>query len=609
MPHRRKQNRKEFAPQLKFEPDHSYLYLSYYGANSDGDLLVSLETIVILFSIKFCDIKNIKIRLLNDSSRTDSDSLVKISIKRDLSLEYNIVETADVASELLACRLPAWYLPIQRTCIAGLCSVIRYSLRMGFASEKLQLCYDLLGFQQGCLSAPQEVSTWTKFCEVDIHSPLVQLMREDIPAIHLPEDISRFESHLKQPVRMHNIREKMQKSGLMENIVIENTSEKVEEDGVRVDPINVYAKTQHVFAEGPEMLISDVMIFPIIFLIDQRAGIVSKYPYISSWMKNMKASSNCDSVMAGLLSSSEEIPASTASRLTSLAPASVPDESLYKCDPARKLQSAKTYTRQADINQLLDWWDESGLESLQQHILPDVQQLDWDSLPKSVHPQAGNLPPDRLERKCGQLSSLGAPLAQLAQTGDTIVDFCSGGGHLGLLVAHLLTGAGVHMVENKEESLARARTRGLDMGLDNVWFYQCNLEFYVGKFNIGTSLHACGSATDLVLDKCVLHGASLVSCPCCYGGVTTSLGVVTYPRSQMFSTELPAESFFTLAHCADQTHAGDCKAEQGYTCMDLVDTDRCEYLKERGYSVTLSKLEPFNCTPKNNLIIAKKESK
>ena len=163
---------------------------------------------------------------------------------------------------------------------SGLCSVIRYSLRMGFASENLQLCYDLLGFQQGCLSAPQEVSTWTKFCEVDIHSPLVQLLKEDSPAEHLPEDISRFESHLKQPVRLHNIREKMQKSGVVENIVIENTSEKVEENGVRVDPINVYAKTQHVFAEGPEMLISDVMIFPIIFLIDQKAGIINKYPSI-----------------------------------------------------------------------------------------------------------------------------------------------------------------------------------------------------------------------------------------------------------------------------------------------------------------------------------------
>ena len=52
---------------------------------------------------------------------------------------------------------------------------------------------------------------------------------------------------------------------------------------------------------------------------------------------------------------------------------------------------------------------------------------------------------------------------------------------------------------------------------------------------------------------------------------------------QMFSAELPAESFFTVAHCADQTHAGDCKAEQGYTCMDIVDTDR--WVKIQGYFV------------------------
>ena len=66
----------------------------------------------------------------------------------------------------------------------------------------------------------------------------------------LPEDISRFEAHLKQPVRMHNIREKMQKSGKLENIVIENNVEVVKQNnGVNVDPINIYAKTQHVFAE------------------------------------------------------------------------------------------------------------------------------------------------------------------------------------------------------------------------------------------------------------------------------------------------------------------------------------------------------------------------
>ena len=143
MPHRRKQNRKEFAPQLKFEPDQSFLYLSYLGISDDGDLLVSLETLVILFSIKFCDIKNIKIRLLNDSCRTDSDSVVKISIKRDISLDYKIVETTDVASELQACKLPAWYLPNQRTCIAGLYHIIQhyFSMNHDFQSSLFRVVF------------------------------------------------------------------------------------------------------------------------------------------------------------------------------------------------------------------------------------------------------------------------------------------------------------------------------------------------------------------------------------------------------------------------------------------------------------------------------------
>ena len=58
-----------------------------------------------------------------------------------------------------------------------------------------------------------------------------------------------------------------------------------------------------------------------------------------------------------------------------------------------------------------------------------------------------------------------------------------------------------------------------------------------------------------------------------------------------------------LAHCADQTHAGDIKSEQGYRAMDIVDTDRCEAVREEGYEVTLSKLHPQDCTPKNNLIV------
>ena len=37
-----------------------------------------------------------------------------------------------------------------------------------------------------------------------------------------------------------------------------------------------------------------------------------------------------------------------------------------------------------------------------------------------------------------------------------------------------------------------------------------------------------------------------------------------------------------LAHCADQTHAGDIKSDQGYRAMDIVDTDRCEAVREEG---------------------------
>ena len=74
---------------------------------------------------------------------------------------------------------------------------------------------------------------------------------------------------------------------------------------------------------------------------------------------------------------------------------------------------------------------------------------------------------------------------------------------------------------------------------------------------------------------------------------------------QMFrSSTLPENSYEVLAHCADQTHVGDIKSEQGYRAMDIVDTDRCEAVREEGYTVTLSKLHPLDCTPKNNLIVA-----
>ena len=85
-----------------------------------------------------------------------------------------------------------------------------------------------------------------------------------------------------------------------------------------------------------------------------------------------------------------------------------------------------------------------------------------------------------MHRKCHQLESVCTAAMSLARAGDVVADLCSGGGHLGLLLAHLRPDVTVHMVENKEESLARARERGLEMGMENVWFFQSNMEYYTG---------------------------------------------------------------------------------------------------------------------------------
>jgi len=574
---------------LHFEPDNSFLYLPYFDQGEDF-FSVPIETLVITFALKFCGVRNIKIRFL----QCLGDNRVSTKISRDLDLDYIIEAREGTPREVLACRLPVWFLPNQRTCIAGLCSVVRYTFRLAHWHEELKICKTLLGFQQGCLSAPQEVSTWTKFCEVDIHKPLEDL---NTGVLHsLPEDISKFESHLKQPVRMHNIRDKMQKSGKV-NPVLENGVEVVVDNGEKVDPIEVYARTEHVFAEGPEMLVSDILIYPIFFILHKKFNLVKFFPNIQDWFENVSAT-NAINVMENIVVDIEEDP-----RYMDLPPAKVPEESLYKCDPNRNKQSAKMYTKQSDINKALDWWAESGIDNLQQYEVEGTNQLVWEDLPKLVHPLAGSLPPDRLQRKCGQLSSLAVPLASLARPGHTLVDFCSGGGHLGLLVAHLAPDSTVHMVENKEESLARARERGVELEATNVWFFQCNLEYYVGSFDIGSSLHACGVATDLVILKCTQNKAAFVCCPCCYGGVQT-LENIGYPRSDKFVGQgVIEDSYFVLAHSADQTHAGGEKCEQGRLCMDIVDTDRGLAVREKGYTVTLSKLEPRDCTPKNNILI------
>ena len=81
----------------------------------------------------------------------------------------------------------------------------------------------------------------------------------------------------------------------------------------------------------------------------------------------------------------------------------------------------------------------------------------------------------------------------------------------------------------------RAVKRVQALKMKNCRFYQGNMDYFNGYFDIGVSLHACGVATDLVIQACIRKKASFVSCPCCYGSVQAN-HMLSYPRSKRYSS-------------------------------------------------------------------------
>lgn len=250
---------------------------------------------------------------------------------------------------------------------------------------------------------------------------------------------------------------------------------------------------------------------------------------------------------------------------------------------------------------------ESSLSCLKDEMELEIAEnvfensIDWSKIPDGANPNAGHLPDKRVKRKTQQLENLALAVLKIAKDKDVIVDFCSGSGHLGILIAYLLPNCTIILLDNKEQSLLRARERVHNMKLKNVYLFQCNLDFFNGKFDIGVALHACGIATDLVLDKCLKANAKFVLCPCCYGSLHATDRLV-YPRSRKFES-LSVDQYMSIGRAADQTHSEHPLTVRGSRCMAAIDSDRGHLAIELGYRVTLTKLKPLTCTPKNNLLI------
>jgi hypothetical protein len=140
------------------------------------------------------------------------------------------------------------------------------------------------------------------------------------------------------------------------------------------------------------------------------------------------------------------------------------------------------------------------------------------------------LPPKRKVRKQAQIQSLLRHATRLLPLGGHAVEFCCGGGYVGLALAALRPDASVLLTDMNSISLAFAKERMEKLGLSNVKILRCELSDWetahvrvpafasgLPAFDLGLALHACGTATDSVGRICTKARAGFVLSPCCYG--------------------------------------------------------------------------------------------
>lgn len=606
------------------------LYLEAYTELCDENedkIVVTLETSIVLFVLEFVERpSNIQVFLVPTNRNPSTDPSIEI---RTHSLNFTILSTEEFGSEIASnCAFPV--ITNQNVVIAGLCSVCRAVVK--YADESFKY---LLGFKESCLLAPSEASPWTKFCEVDILTctkDVLQFHKQTDPKwvgeYTLPNEFGQFESHLKQPVKAHNMSKlildfargfKVSDTNLTNadgNVVndIDKTSQK-EKKPSKKSILAANLSLEHKFVEGPQFSIADIILFPYFWLMrsilkTSPTGIMEQLPLTYKWIEAVE---HQDQILKCVKILSEPKTAEFHS-VAYVVNTSEPF-TLYKREAKRNKPIQRMYTRDDTIEQSLKKISQMGIEisSASKNFDENSVDDDWN-LPFDALPEGGNLPENRLKRKKDQLFSLAREIIAIAKDDDRIVDFCSGQGHLAIILAYKLPKCLIYVLDNKEESILRAVQRVERLHLTNIKFFQCNLDYFIGRFEIGTSLHACGIASDIVLMHCKQRQANFVCCPCCYGNVT-DMPHITYPRSKYFrSNNITMDDYLCIAHCADQGHDVKTKNNidkciQGQFCMDIIDTDRKLYMEECGYNTQLTRLYPEDCTPKNRLLIGTKDSK
>ncbi|XP_059779349.1 glutathione S-transferase C-terminal domain-containing protein isoform X1 [Balaenoptera ricei] len=616
-----------------------YLYLDL--SHQKEGCIFPLHTSITLFLLSYCDCKIFKVCLVLTEESTGI-SLLKNVLSEDV--EIQIISRQELPPIVQNCCLPAVVERPDNFCRAGLAVVLRHIIQKSYeADPSKKEILELLGFKKTCLKACAEVSQWTRLCELTIPLAIENFLKEssDQPPT-IPAEILELEKKLSEPVRVHNddklrrqklkqqkaagVRPSLDKEEMKSKAHRQETSEEVDSSSaslelrvafseltVREEPAPANREPahvrkarasdlpplDHVFVEGLYFTLADIVLLPcihhfLVIICKKLSEKLVEFPLLAAWYQRIQevprvktTASQCGIQFLHL----PELQTTSNEQQPSLDEVPCVEE---QNDPSFIGGPRPTMTKLM----------EKGIEVMfSPHPCP-TWTLDWDTLPAAVSPKEGKMSSDRALRKQQQLNNLVYVVTNQAKPGDRIVDFCSGGGHVGIVLAHMLPSCQVTLIENKELSLIRAKKRSDELGLSNIWFIQANMEYFTGTFNIGVALHACGVATDMVIEHCIKTRASFVTCPCCYGFIQNT-SKFNFPKSEQFKKTLSYKEHMILCRFADQTAVQLPPQRRliGKQCMFLVDLDRARAAEECGYSIQVISMEPESCSPKNNMIV------
>lgn len=600
------------------------LYLR--GRRDGSDLWLPAESLVTLFTLQYCRNPAVNVVVVENHPSTSklaspenvfgSEVISEVCVEDEywfpvdmncICFDIQVKKEEDCPNGVARCMLPAVVRAGEPWCIAGMCSSLRFMLRQTSKIYPEHYCQNLLGFRGSCLQACAEVSVWTKFCEVEIINTLKSVFCGHYinnNVIRLPKEIVRYEHHMRHPPIMHNALKRKQE------YIKQTVLDKSERQQLCQKKLAELPQMEHKFAEGLDMTLADILLYASFHIIFSKIRkhslpLEDTFPLVTKWYKLISDNEYVKSALTLLEKSISYMLIDVNVRTDyNLVVPEVPYESIYKSDPDRYKPRWRAYTHQNEIDRVLQVLGMADIRPSYDAHPSNAVSLAWSSFPAAVNPEEGELPLSRLERKCQQLENIVSAVQFVAKDGDVIVDFCAGGGHVGIVLAYCLPQCKILLVENKEASLLRAKKRVEALEMKNVEFLQCNLDYFQGHFDVGVSLHACGVATDLVMQKCLDIGAAFVCSPCCYGGVQAN-HILGYPRSLSYrNLPLSLSDYLILGHAADQTHdESNPKTEQGKICMRLIDHDRLMLAREKGYSAKLVLMIPKMCSPKNHLLV------